>query len=385
MIPILFLGDSPDLRTGLARIGRDLACQVASLPEFRVGYLGRGGKGSRQLPFAQYNFDESYQWGEALIEHTWQDFAGVEKGIIFSIWDASRLHWFGSPRQEALPKELYNFLTGGKFQKWGYFPVDSYSPSGSLSGLSQEALRGYDRILAYTHFGAEILESDFIPHGINMDKFQPRGKEPGRMTLGLEESDLVIGCCMTNQARKDWGLAFAAMSELHKKNHDIRFWAHVDTLQRSHAWNLFALINDYNASSWIKLSNGTPYSDTELSYLYSACDLTILPTLGEGFGYPVVESLACGIPVVTGNFGGQAELVPNKDWLVKPQAWRVEGLSTSLRPVYDPMTFVDTIKKVIDERPEPGFCRSSVEHLDWKNLWFPWKKWFLEGLNELPK
>lgn len=383
MTPILFLGDSPDLRTGLARIGRDLACLTSSLPEFRVGFMGRGGFGSRQLPFIQYNFSEQHQWGEELIEKVWEDFAGAEKGVIFSIWDASRLNWFGAPRQEALPSNLYRFLTSGRFSRWGYFPADSHGPNGKLSYLGNEALRGYDRKLAYTQFGAKILESDFIPHGINTNIFTPRGKDAGKLALGFSANNIVIGCCMTNQVRKDWGLAFATMSELHKQNHAIRFWAHVDILQRSHAWNMMALVADYNAYDWIRVISNTPYSDTEMSYFYSACDLTILPTLGEGFGFPVVESLSCGVPVVTGSFGGQAELIPNKDWLVGANDWRIEGLGNSLRPIYDPAAFVEVIQEVLEEKPEQEYCRTSVEYLDWKNLWHPWKKWLLEGLDEL--
>src|SRR6185295_13845386 len=96
-IPILFLGDSPHLSTGLARIGRDLSCCLTKLPQFRVGYLGRGGHGSSQLPYAQYNFPEAAQWGEHHIEQVWRDFAGDSKGVIFTIWDPSRLHWFANP------------------------------------------------------------------------------------------------------------------------------------------------------------------------------------------------------------------------------------------------------------------------------------------------
>jgi hypothetical protein len=61
--PILFLGDAPELPGGLSRIGRDLATQVCGLPQFRVGYLGRGGVGSRRFPFQQYGFPEARQWG----------------------------------------------------------------------------------------------------------------------------------------------------------------------------------------------------------------------------------------------------------------------------------------------------------------------------------
>ena len=39
-------------------------------------------------------------------------------------------------------------------------------------------------------------------------------------------------------------------------------------------------------------------TDLGLSALYSAALMTILPSFEEGFGYPVVESMACGTPVV---------------------------------------------------------------------------------------
>jgi glycosyltransferase involved in cell wall biosynthesis len=35
---------------------------------------------------------------------------------------------------------------------------------------------------------------------------------------------------------------------------------------------------------------------------------TVFPSLNEGFGLPVAESLACGTPVVTSDFGSMAEI-----------------------------------------------------------------------------
>ncbi len=41
--------------------------------------------------------------------------------------------------------------------------------------------------------------------------------------------------------------------------------------------------------------------DEELPLLYNACDLFIFPSLYEGFGMPVLEAMACGVPVLTSN------------------------------------------------------------------------------------
>lgn len=42
-------------------------------------------------------------------------------------------------------------------------------------------------------------------------------------------------------------------------------------------------------------------SDKELAELMSGCQAFVLPSLGEGFGLPVAEAMACGAPVICGN------------------------------------------------------------------------------------
>jgi FkbM family methyltransferase len=50
-------------------------------------------------------------------------------------------------------------------------------------------------------------------------------------------------------------------------------------------------------------------SDEELEGLYSACAFTVFPSVEEGFGLPILESLAHGKPCVCANFGAMAELI----------------------------------------------------------------------------
>lgn len=54
----------------------------------------------------------------------------------------------------------------------------------------------------------------------------------------------------------------------------------------------------------------TGYIPTEdLSHLYNAADVFSYPSIYEGFGLPVVESMACGTPVVTSNVSSLPETV----------------------------------------------------------------------------
>ena len=124
-------------------------------------------------------------------------------------------------------------------------------------------------------------------------------------------------------------------------------------------------------------------SDTDLSYYYSACDLTILPSLGEGYGYPIVESLACGTPVFHGKYGGGVELVPEERFLVEPSGYRMETIHNCIRPVFNPEEWVRKIHEYTSggQRKEDLGMRESVEHLHWTRLWEgAWKKWFLQGV-----
>lgn len=386
-IPILFLSDSPHLATGLARITKDLAVLTSELPQFRVGVLGRGGHGSSKLPFAQYNFPESDGWGTEHIQEAWDDFAGGDVGVIFTIWDASRLGWFARPRMGG---GLGQFLSSGRFQKWGYFPIDSFGIGGKLTGRMQDTLLGFDRRLAYTMFGKQVVEStisqetDWIPHGYNPQVFQPRDRVASRLMLGVKEQDVLVGCVMTNQARKDWATAFGAVAYLKNQKPTLKFWAHVDVLERH--WSINALIEDFGLQDTVILTFAGEYSSEQLSYFYSACDVTMLPSLGEGFGFPIVESLACGVPCIHGNYGGGVELIPDKDWLVQPRAERLDGPWNCIRPVWSPDDWANTLATVLDEAKDgmlKDVCVQAVEHLQWRNLWpSAWRKWLLAGIKQ---
>lgn len=51
----------------------------------------------------------------------------------------------------------------------------------------------------------------------------------------------------------------------------------------------------------------------ELSVLYAAADVTIVPSLYETFGQTLSESLACGTPVVSFNNSGQTDIIKHKE------------------------------------------------------------------------
>ncbi len=48
-----------------------------------------------------------------------------------------------------------------------------------------------------------------------------------------------------------------------------------------------------------------------LSYVYRRAEALVFPTLVEGFGFPVLEAMDCGIPVITSNRSSLKEIGGN--------------------------------------------------------------------------
>lgn len=382
--PILILNDAPEQLSGLARIGRDLAGLLCTMPEFRVAYLGRGGMGRRKFAWTSYEYPVSGQWGEGYIAHAWNDFSGGEPGIIWSLWDLSRMMWFTHP--QGLPDDLVKFLGPGRnFRKWAYTPIDSTGPDEqSLPAAMAATARGYDRLLAPSEWGANVLRrtapADWIPHGIWTGMFHPRPKSD-RALLGWEDDSVIVGCNMANQARKDWPVAFECAAILKQEfGNKFKFWAHTDAMV--HYWSIYALAADYGLNDCLEVS--LDLTDEQLSLRYALCDATMLPSAGEGFGYPIAESMACGTACVVTDYAAGQELV-DEHWKVPAVAFRIDSLHNVRRAVLSGWGFASRVQHQIERKRgdwdyRGAEIRERVAHLDWDKLKHVWTKWLREGL-----
>lgn len=408
-IPILFLGDAPSLSTGLARIGRDLATQLTRLPQYRVAYLGRGqgantgqGIADSRLPFMQYTYQPTpdNQWGARELPDVWRNWSGGERGVVFTVWDPSRLTWFGNP----LPmgdeyNGLYQFLTSGEFERWGYFAVDAEGPlaGGGLAPMLSAAIAGYDRVIAYSRFGKRVIEAslaqlqvmpnhtpvDWIPHGYNASAFQPRDHNAARMRMApnlLGPDTPLIGCVMTNQPRKDWGLWARSMQLVARSIPNLVLWAHTNSIGRH--WDLRMLLDTFGLGQRTIVTTDSP-NDVEMSWRYSACDLTVLPSLGEGFGYPLVESMACGVPAIHIDYAGGAELINDERRLVRAPMSQLDTRYCMMRPIVAPRFVAQAVVNAL----RAGYIRDSmvesVLHLRWTDLWpRVWQPWFEQAAQQ---
>ncbi len=58
--------------------------------------------------------------------------------------------------------------------------------------------------------------------------------------------------------------------------------------------------------------------DEDLPMLYNCAEIFVYPSLYEGFGFPPLEAMACGIPVITSNTSSLPEVVGDAGIMVNP-------------------------------------------------------------------
>ena len=71
--------------------------------------------------------------------------------------------------------------------------------------------------------------------------------------------------------------------------------------------------------------------DEDLPAVYRGAELFVFPSLYEGFGLPLLEAMACGVPVITSNVSSMPEVAGGAALLVDPRD--VHGLAAAIAQV----------------------------------------------------
>ncbi|MBX7182269.1 MAG: glycosyltransferase family 4 protein [Bacteroidia bacterium] len=118
------------------------------------------------------------------------------------------------------------------------------------------------------------------------------------------------------------------------------------------------LLNSIDDPELINQIQLTGYiNNQDLPAIYNQCSLFLYPSLRESFGIPIIEAMACGVPVITSNTSSMPEVAGDAAILIDPI--KPESITQAILSVYQN----ESLKKNLVEK---GLIQASK--FSWKSM-----------------
>lgn len=200
-----------------------------------------------------------------------------------------------------LPLDL-SLLTFNKKKK--HFKDNIY-PVAVSKWIKEEAFKGY----LFKNRKIKV-----IYNGVDTSLFKPIDKSMAReiLDLPLDKKIVLFGAINSEKdRRKGFNEIKEALNIIDKSNNGEYFFAMFGNPSGN---------SNFNFENIKSKSFGYINNDTMLKLLYSAADVFVSPSLQEAFGKTVLESMACGTPVVAFNSSSLNEAITHgkNGYLSKP-------------------------------------------------------------------
>ncbi len=190
------------------------------------------------------------------------------------------------------------------------------------SKLIPSSIKRAKRIIAISEFTKNEIERlfpfakgkiDVVLCGVNPD-FHPIAKDKiSEIRKKYKLPEKFIMFLGTIEPRKNLIGLLKAYSKIHKKI------SHKLVIVGGKGWkysNIFETIETLQIKSDVIFTGFIPTED--LPAIYNAADIFVYPSIYEGFGIPLLESMASGTPVITSNISSMPEVVGEAGLLADP-------------------------------------------------------------------
>jgi glycosyltransferase involved in cell wall biosynthesis len=140
-----------------------------------------------------------------------------------------------------------------------------------------------------------------LPHGTDLSRFSPRDPDPG------PGRSFAFICPTTLEAYKGMEILLEATRLLHADGH--RFEVRVTASDRGWPTSIQQAIEAHRGAPYFENVRyiGAQPAD-RMPEAYRSADALLYPSLCESFGFPLLESMACGLPIVAGDLDVNREL-----------------------------------------------------------------------------
>lgn len=290
---------------------------------------------------------------------------------------------------------LDNHAMDGVPKKWiSYTPFDTHKIPRSISRTLEHPLM----IIALTRHGQKEIENlgyecKYIPHGVDTKVYYPDedSRNRGRESLGWEDN-FIIGSVGVNYKddRKNYVNLLLAFKWFHEEHEEARLYLSVNPLHTDRDDSLTQAMDNMGLRNLIKWAEPDQYflgkvGDKMIANRYRLMDVFCLPTKGEGFGLPLIEAQACGVPVITTGASTGPELCPAQ-YLVPVKDTEWEWYNKEWRPNVSAGSILEVLEKAHSDAGRHEVANKGLKHAtsyDWDLLhdkyWKPILK-EIEGL-----
>jgi len=241
-----------------------------------------------------------------------------------------------------------------------------------LSPLYFEALLGCNYAITPSNFGRMVLCRNLpedrvmvVPHGVDFTIYKPMKPKP--RFEGFEDK-FVYGMVARNNVRKEFPVLMKAFSMLPDEIKDESIlYLHTQVGETNlgiPGWDIPYLTMHFGIQGKVllpsmKANRFFGYDEVEMAQLYNAMDVHCLITSGEGFGLPVIESQACGVPNILSRntclpeVGGDGALYAEcwEDELYTTESFALYTTKTSaVRECMETLFYDENLRRKLSER-----------------------------------
>jgi glycosyltransferase involved in cell wall biosynthesis len=204
------------------------------------------------------------------------------------------------------------------------YGVEAWTPGALLSRL---ATRRMDRVVAISRFTAERAERALglsgvaiLNNAVDTVRFSP-GPAPADLERRLPPRPRILTVSRLNarEGYKGVDVVLKALGDVKASYVVVGAGSDVPRLERL-ARELGVPAHFHGRAT-----------DEELPDLYRACDVYVMPSRGEGFGYVFLEALATGLPVVAGNVDGSGEALADGELGLMVDPGDPEAVAAAMR------------------------------------------------------
>ncbi|MBI5118514.1 glycosyltransferase family 4 protein [Candidatus Poribacteria bacterium] len=191
----------------------------------------------------------------------------------------------------------------------------------------------------------------YIPNGVDTQIFRPYEKEAAKREERISPGTKTVLFVGRLSEEKGIDVLIRAVGKVRAEMDDFLVLIVGEGGRR---YEYERLVHLLDLSRWIRFCGGVPHAD--LPKWYALADVFCLPSLREGMPNVVLESLACGRPVVASDVGALPDLV--------------DGSNGRLFRSGDPADLAEKLRSALTGHWDAGAIRSSVTKYSWENSAF---------------